>query len=127
MILLDENINESQRLQLHNWHIAVRQIGVDLKQQGIQDEAIIPFLQQLHRPTFFTCDIDFFKRRWCHERYCLVHLDVEKGLVATHIRLLLKHPAFDTHAKRMGCVIQVAPSGLFVWRLYAVTLERIEW
>lgn len=127
MIVLDENINESQRLQLRNWHIPVRQIGVDLKQQGIQDEAIIPFLHQLHQPTFFTCDIDFFKRRWCHDRYCLVHLDVAKGLVATYTRLLLKHPEFDTRAKRMGCVIQVTPSGLFIWRLYAVILERIEW
>ena len=44
MILLDENINESQRLQLRDWHIAVRHIGVDLKPQGIQDEEIIPFL-----------------------------------------------------------------------------------
>jgi hypothetical protein len=52
VIVLDENINESQRLQLRNWHIPVRQIGVDLKQQGIQDEAIIPFLHQLHQPTF---------------------------------------------------------------------------
>lgn len=126
MILLDENINVSQRLQLRDWHIPVRQIGIDVR-QGIQDEEIIPFLHQLHRPTFITRDADFFKRRLCHERYCLVHLDTEKNQVAAYVRRLLRHSEFDTQAKRMGMVIQVTYARLFVWRTHAVEVERIEW
>jgi len=127
VILLDKNINESQRLQLRDWHIAVRHIGVDLKPQGIQDEEIIPFLHQLRRPTLFTRDADFYKRHLCHDRYCLVHLDVEKNQVAVYVRRLLNHPEFNIQVKCMGTVIQVGHSGLFVWRLHATKLIRIEW
>jgi hypothetical protein len=127
VILLDENINASQREQPRKWHIPVRQIGVDLRPQGIQDEAIIPFLHQLRRPTFFTRDADFFRRYLCHDRYCLVHLDIEKHQVAFYIRRLLRHSDFDTQAKRMAAVIQVASSGLLVWRLRESKSIRIDW
>jgi len=127
VIVLDENINESQRLQLRAWRIAVRQIGVDLRPQGIQDEEIIPLLHQLRRPTFLSCDGHFFKRRHCHHRYCLVYLDVEKKQVAEYARRLLKHPKFDTEAKRMGAVIRVNYSGLAYWQLREEQEIRTDW
>ena len=55
MNILDENIIASQRQRLRSWRITVQQIGVDIARKGLQDEEIIPFLHQLHRPT---CDLD---------------------------------------------------------------------
>ena len=62
MNILDENIAAGQREALQKWRIPVRQIGVDVRIKGIQDEAIIPFLHKVRRPTFFTRDINFYGR-----------------------------------------------------------------
>jgi hypothetical protein len=43
------------------------------------------------------------------------------------IRRLLRHQLFDTQAKRMGTVIRVSYSGLFVWRLYAPKEMFFDW
>jgi hypothetical protein len=59
MNLLDENIPEHQRQLLRGWHVAVRQIGVDVGDKGLSDDAILVLLPQLSRPTFFTRDTDF--------------------------------------------------------------------
>ena len=82
MNVLDENVPESQRALLHRKRIAIRQIGLDLGRMGMKDDELIPLLHQLDRPTFFTLDGDFYDRRLRHERYCLVHLDVEEDTVA---------------------------------------------
>lgn len=127
MNILDENIIESQRRLLRSWHIAVRHLGYDLGRQGIKDEAIIPFLLRLPRPTFFTRDSDFYERRLCHVRYCLVQLAVEKNEIAVFVRRLLRHQEFATKAKRMGAVVRVAHVGLSVWRLHAEQELQFEW
>jgi hypothetical protein len=44
MILLDENILESQVQLLRGWRIRVRQIGKDVAEKGVKDDAIIPLL-----------------------------------------------------------------------------------
>jgi hypothetical protein len=44
MIVLDENILESQRRLLRSWRVRAYQIGYDLSRKGITDEEIIPFL-----------------------------------------------------------------------------------
>jgi hypothetical protein len=85
----------------------------------MQDEEIFSFLLQLSRPTFFTRDMDFYNRRLCHARYCLVYLAIRKQEVAIFVRRFLRHKAFNTRAKRMGTVIQVSHTGLSVWRLHA--------
>ena len=72
MNILDENITESQRQLLRSWRIRVRQIGVDVSRKGIQDDEILPFLLTRRRPTFFTRDMGFYTRTFCHARYCLV-------------------------------------------------------
>jgi hypothetical protein len=54
MIILDEDIRADQRELLRQRRIAVRQIGHDIAEKGIKDQAILPFLHQLRRPTFFT-------------------------------------------------------------------------
>lgn len=127
MNILDENILIEQRQQLRYWRIPVRHIGYDLGRAGIQDDEIIPFLYHLRRPTFFTCDWDFYERNLCHARYCLVYLAVAKHEVAFFVRRLLRHSQFDTEAKRMGTVIRCSHSGLSYWQLRIEQEMRTGW
>jgi hypothetical protein len=83
--ILDENIPEVQRNLLRSKRVPVEQIGLGIGRDGMQDEEIIPLLHGLDRPTFFTEDADFFSCRLCHERYCLVYLDIEDELIAAYI------------------------------------------
>lgn len=127
MIILDENIIDSQRRLLNSWRIPVRQIGYEVGRKGMKDREIIPFLHQLNRPTLFTRDDDFYERRLCHAGYCLVYLDVRKEEVATFVRRVLRQKAFKTKAKRMGKVIWASHVGLTVWNLHAEKEDLLDW
>jgi hypothetical protein len=116
MNILDEDIRADQRELLRQHRIPVRQIGHDIAQKGIKDQAILPFLHQLRRPTFFTCDRGFYDRRFCHADYCLVWLDVDRRLVGDYVRRVLRHSRLNTQAKRMGTVIRVSTAGFHIWR-----------
>jgi hypothetical protein len=127
MIILDENIPDEQADLLEKRRIHVRRIGREVGWFGMDDEEIIPLLHQLQRPTFFTLDSDYYKRRLRHKGYCLVHLVVEDEMIAGYIQALLRQSAFNTRAKRMGCVIQVQPSGIALWRMNVQTELDMEW
>lgn len=127
MNVLDENIVASQRHLLQKWKIKFHQIGHDIARSGIQDEEIIPFLHKLGSVTFFTLDDDYYYRQLCHKNYCLVYLDVNDNEAATFIRRLLRHPLFNTEAKRMGKVIRVDHTRLHFWRLHAERQVRLFW
>ena len=117
MNVLDENLPERQRALLRRRRFAVQKIGQELGRKGTKDEQLMPFLLQMNRPTFFTLDQDFYGRDLCHERYCLVFLDVDDEAAADYIGRFLRHPEFSTRAKRLGRVIRVLPSGI---RFFAV-------
>lgn len=106
MIVLDENIPESQRLLLRSWRIRARQIGAEVGRAGMSDDEIIPLLHTLNRPTFFTRDRDFLKPWLCHPAYCIVYLDVGQYEAASFIRRVLRHSALNTRARRMGAVVR---------------------
>jgi hypothetical protein len=127
MHVLDENIPEPERQQLAVWRIRVRQVGVELARKGTSDEHVLALLHELPGVTFFTRDLDYYRRDWCHARYCLVCLDAEESASAQMIRRLLRHRAFRTWAQRKGTVIRVSESGLRVWRLKAKKVEIIRW
>ena len=129
MLILDENISELEVWRLREARIAVRVVGVDLAEKSDSDEEIIPLLHRLKQPTFFTKDRDFWKRELLHARYCLVYLDVAEyeGEVAAAIRRFLRHPAFDTHAKRLGKVVHVQARGIKFWQRGKRTLEAVKW
>lgn len=127
MNILDENIPKNQRELLLSWRVSVRQIGYDTGRKGIQDDEIIPLLHQLRRPTFFTRDADFFDRKLCHQRYCLVYLDIDKYEAALFVRRVLRHPELDTQAKRMGTVIRVSHTGLSMYHLRTGTPTFLKW
>jgi len=117
MIILDEHLPPTQRHLLRSWHIAVRHIGYDVGRQGLQDEDIIPFLLLHRRPTFVTLDAGFYDRTLCHARYSLAYLSVRQNEVANFVRRLLRHPEFDTQAKRSGSVLRLSHVGISAWRL----------
>ena len=127
MNVLDENIPDSQRQLLRSWRIKVRQIGHEIGRRGMKDEEIIPLLHQIGPVTFFTRDVGFYHRRLCHTNYYLVCLAVGQYESASFIRRFLRHPAFNTQAKRMGKVVQVSHKGIRMWRLHVEEEEELTW
>lgn len=112
MILLDENIPESQRQLLRGWRIRVRQVGFDVAHKGVKDDAIIPLLHELGSTTFFTRDLGFFRRQLAHSSYCIVCLDVHQYEAASFVRRFLRHRRFATQRKRLGSVVRVGHRGV---------------
>jgi hypothetical protein len=101
---------------------------VDFLAKGYQDYEIIDALRRGRRATFFSLDRHYFRRDWRHPRLCLVFLDIpENDEPAKYIMRLLRHPLFNTEAKRLGHVIRVTPSGLTFWRPRADREEQAGW
>jgi hypothetical protein len=125
--VLDENVPESQRRLMQSRRVPLRQIGKDIGRKGMKDKEIIPLLHQVDRPTFFTLDGDFYDRRLCHAGYCLVNLAVEDEMIAEYVRRILRYPALNSKAKRMGRVIRAFPTGLTAWRIHAEQEDRLSW
>jgi hypothetical protein len=127
MNVLDENIVAQQCEKLRQWRIPFRQIGWHLSVHGTLDENLIPVLHELPQPTFFTHDNDFFEPSLCHPHYAIVYLNVGDTETAEFIRRFLRHPAFDTNAKRMGIVAVAQASGLQYWKRGKSTLQSANW
>ena len=116
MNLLDENVPESETELLRGWGVRARQIGQGVGHLGIQDPEILTLLHSLRRVTLFSLDRDFSGPRLCHPAYCLVYLYVRRQETAIYVRRVLRHPALNTQAKRMGAVVRASGSGLRIWR-----------
>jgi hypothetical protein len=128
MNVLDEDIIKSQHEELQIWRIHFVRIGFEVGWRGMDDKnEIIPLLHRLRRSTFFTRDAGFYDRTLCHARYCIVHLRVEKDEVAEYIRRFLRHPEFNSSAKRLGKVVQVSPVGLRYWQLNMHEEQTADW
>jgi hypothetical protein len=113
--LLDENFPKDQLPQLKEWHIPFRHIGQDVARLGVKDADIIPLLHQYRGVTFFTLDWDFFNAALCHSAYALVWLDVRADDAAHFVRRFLKHPRFNTQARRMSIVARAHHGGIEFW------------
>ena len=127
MLVLDENVFESQYAELRRRRIHLCQIGRDIGRKGMKDDEIIPLLRALRHTTFVSRDLDFFDKTLCHDRMCLVYLDVRPLEVAKYTRRLLRHPQFKTWSQRKGCVVRVAASGISVWRGRTPRVSRYRW
>ncbi len=127
MNVLDENIASQQCAKLRAWRIPFRQIGRHLSEKGALDENLIPLLHRLPQPTFFTHDKDFFRTALCHSHYAVVYLDVSDAAAAEFIRRFLRHPLFDTTAKRLGVVARVQISDVQFWKKGRQRLQSAEW
>jgi hypothetical protein len=125
MIIIDENFPESQRQLLLSWRINIRQIGIEVGREGLQDDEIISLLIKYKNPTFFSLDLDFYNRKLCHTKYCLAFLDLGQYESAIFMRRFLRNKNFDSQKKRMGKVIKVSHSGLLVWNINAEIPQKI--
>ncbi len=54
-------------------------------------------------------------------------LSVSRCEAAIFIRRFLRHPKFDTQAKRMGTVIRISMNGIYLWRQHAEMETFISW
>ena len=127
MIILDENIPKGQRQLLRGWRIRALLIGEDISRKGIQDDQIIPMLHELNRPTFFSRDLGFYRPKLCHVRYCLVCLAGSRYEAASFVRRFLRHPRFNTRAKRMSKVVRLSSAGIRFWQLHAEQESVVPW
>ena len=127
MLVLDENLPADQRQLLRRWQIHFRVVGVDMGTSGDDDDNLLPVLNHLPQPTFATLDRNFFRYDWAHAGYCLAWLDVRRREAAEFIRRFLRHPVFDTQAKRMGIVARVHADGIQFWRLGDRTRQTTRW
>jgi hypothetical protein len=125
--IVDENVPDEECALLEKWRLRVQKIGKGVGRGAMGDDDIIPLLHNLDRPTFFTLDAEFYKRRLRHGGYCLVFLDVSDDLVAEYVRRILRHPSLNTKAKRMGLIIRAEPAGITLWRVHGKRLEQMSW
>ncbi len=127
MLVLDENLPHAQRQLLRKWGFRFRAIGVEVESHGTRDENLLPALRRLGHPTFFSLDQHFYRPDWAHQKFCLVWMDTRPGRAADFIRAFLKHPAFDTQAKRMDLVARLHPDGIQFWRAGSKSSHLIHW
>jgi hypothetical protein len=127
VIVLDENIFESQRVELLARKFHLCQVGHDIGRKGMQDNEIVVLLRQVRRPKFFTRDKHFFKKSLCSDAYCLVQLDVRPLEVAEFARRFLRHTEFKAWSQRQGSVARVSRNGVSVWRIGAPRIVRYRW
>ena len=116
MIILDHNIPKDQAEQLRRHRVRFRQIGFEVGRPEWDDQQeILRFLHASKHTTFFTRDLGFFRARLRHANYCLVALTVPVLETAHHISKLLRHPNFNTRAKRNGKVMKVSTQSIIFW------------
>jgi hypothetical protein len=127
MLIADENLPAAQRRWLRKRRIRLRVVGADIASRGSADENLISLLHRLPQPTFFTLDRDFYSRDWLHPGYCLVWLDVTDDRAAEFIRRFLRHPRFETQAKRMGIVARVHTGGVSYWEVRKRSSLSVPW
>ncbi len=127
MIVLDENILDGQRLLLEAWRLPAKQIGVDIGRKGLKDNEIPVLPRERRNATFFTRDSDFYRAELRHRGYCLVVADVGQNEVATFVRRFLRHPDFDTQAKRMGKIVRISHASIAFRRLRSQSEVHAVW
>src|SRR5262249_32263117 len=116
MFVIDENVSELEILRLRKAGIRVRLIGEEVARIGDADEKLLTILLHLKKAVLFTQDQDFFQFKCLHNGYALIWLDVHPNIVADYVQDFLRHPEFDTQAKRMGVVARIGASGIRYWR-----------
>jgi hypothetical protein len=84
-------------------------------------------LHATKQATFFTRDLGFFRRRFCHSNYCIVVLTVPVAETAAYIRRLLRHPRFKTRASRVGRVLKLSSGKILSWQGKSASSIGLAW
>ncbi|MGH7798132.1 MAG: hypothetical protein ACREQ2_24990 [Candidatus Binatia bacterium] len=128
MIILDHNIPNDQAEQLRRHRIHFRQIGFEVGRPEWDDQQeILRFLHASKQITFFTRDLGFFRARLRHANYCLVALTVPVLETSLYISKLLRHPHFNTRAKRNGKVMKVSTKSINFWEIGRQRQSIVRW
>jgi len=127
LTLLDEDILESQRLEMDSSGIPVRQVGVDWGRKGMSDDDILAKVRRSKRVTFLTQDLALYNRAYCHTAYCIALMTVQPHRTAEYAARFLKHAAFRTHALSMGKVARVRLAGIAYWERNARSEIKVAW
>jgi hypothetical protein len=117
MVVLDEHLQSKGVEQaIRQWYVG-SVVGItDLRPQTIiKDDAIPALLSQQNIPVFVTINTtDFWQKILLTDKYCLVCLAIttaEIPLLPDLLRRLLRHPDFDTKAKRAGKAVRITAQG----------------
>jgi len=128
VIILDHNIPEDQAQSLHRRRIHYRQIGFEIGRPEWDDQQeILRYLHATKQITFFTRDLGFFRAPLRHANYCLVALTVPVLETADYIAKFLRHPHFNTRAKRNGKVIKVSTKSINFWAIGRQQHGTVRW
>jgi len=111
--------------QLKFWRIPIDWIGHGFGQPAMSDEQIRRMLMR-SKKTFHTRDRDYYKPIYRHSTYSLVYYEVDDPEWAYYIRCFLRHPLFNTHAKRLGKVIKVTPTHIEFWEIGRIGKVKVE-
>ena len=123
--VLDENIHEP-RYQALRRRFSMVKVGDGFGYHSMSDQNI---RNELHhsKQTFHTQDPDFYHPRHRHPTYCLVFYDVKAKDFVSCVQRFLRHPRFNTRAKRMGLVVRVTLEQIEVWEIHHENREIVEW
>jgi hypothetical protein len=128
VIILDHNIPIDQANQLRRRRVHFRQIGFEVGRPEWDDqEEILRFLHKTKHITFFTRDLGFFRARLRHANYCLATLTVPVLETAQYVCALLRHPQFNTRAKRNGKVMRVSTKTIVFWQTGRQQQATVRW
>ena len=128
MILLDHNIPAHQVEILRRARLRPRQIGRDVGRPEWQDlEEILRYLHRLKLATFVTRDEGFFRRRLCHNYYCIVVVSGPVVETAVYIRRFLRHPTFRAKQRRTGKVVRLSSTKIVWWEIGRGSQQRLSW
>jgi len=128
VIILDHNIPEDQAQSLHRRRVHYRQIGFEVGRPEWDDQQeILRYLHATKQITFFTRDLGFFRAPLRHANYCLVTLTVPVLETADYIAKFLRHPHFNTRAKRNGKVIKVSTKSINFWAIGRQQHGTVRW
>ena len=128
MIVLDHNIPEDQAEQLRRRRTHFRQIEFEVGRPEWDDQQeILRFLHATKQITFFTRDLGFFRAPLRHANYCLVVLTVPVLETAHYVSKLLRHPHFNTRAKRNGKVMKVSTKNINFWEIGRQRQSTARW
>ncbi len=123
--VLDANIHELHCQALRRRFSMVK-VGDEFGYSSMSDEDIRRELHQ-SKQTFHTQDRRFCHPRHRHPTYCLVFYDVERKDFVSCVQRFLRHPRFNTRAKRMGLVVRVTLEHIEVWELHREERGIVEW
>ena len=119
-IVLDEHLGRTEVLTpLQRWMTTVK-IEDLAPAETLKDDRILQILRQQRQPTFVTLDADFFHKRLCDRRYCLLYFVVprqQQRRIPLLLRRVLRLAEFSTKAVRMGKVVRVQDQTIEFWQV----------